>query len=129
LYAAWRGHEVVVKLLLATNHVDINSNDNNGQTPLSLSSTTKQEWWIKNSNFEAVMDLLFSDNYIDMNSRNANGRTSLSWVARERHLTRVELLFAKKGINRDIEDNVRHTALWWVEKNGHDVMKILNDTT
>ncbi|KAF4627618.1 hypothetical protein G7Y89_g10540 [Cudoniella acicularis] len=48
-WAAGRGHEAVVKLLLETGHVDVESKDKNGQTPLS---------WAPQGGHEAVVKLL-----------------------------------------------------------------------
>jgi ankyrin repeat protein len=48
-WAAQRGHEAVVKLLLATGEVDVESKDNDGRTPLS---------WAAQRGHEAVVKLL-----------------------------------------------------------------------
>jgi ankyrin repeat protein len=45
--AAEKGHEAVVKLLLETGKVKINSKDENSQTPLSLAAKNKHEAVIK----------------------------------------------------------------------------------
>ncbi|KAI9771507.1 MAG: hypothetical protein M1840_002127 [Geoglossum simile] len=57
-WAAGNGHEVVVKLLLATEKVDVNSKDSHyGQTPLS---------WAAGNGHEAVVKLLLATEKVDM---------------------------------------------------------------
>jgi ankyrin repeat domain-containing protein 50 len=52
-WAAEKGHEAVVKLLLATGKADVDSKDRDGQTPLS---------WAAQKGHEAVVKLLQSSN-------------------------------------------------------------------
>jgi len=55
--AALLGHEAVVKLLLATGKADVDSKDNEGQTPLS---------WAALLGHEAVVKLLLATGKADI---------------------------------------------------------------
>ncbi|KAK4034502.1 ankyrin repeat-containing domain protein, partial [Parachaetomium inaequale] len=46
-YAAWSGHEAVVKMLLNTGKADVDSKDNDGQTPLRWAAENGQEAVVK----------------------------------------------------------------------------------
>jgi ankyrin repeat protein len=70
--AAETGHEAVVKLLLATGKVDVDSKDKYGQTPLS---------WVTGNGHEAVVKLLLATGKVDVDSKNVYGQTPLSWAA------------------------------------------------
>ncbi|KAF2175872.1 hypothetical protein K469DRAFT_763229 [Zopfia rhizophila CBS 207.26] len=71
-WAAENGHEVVVKLLLATERVDLDSKDKDGQTPL---------WRAAEKGHEAVVELLLARRDVDVNSKDVSGITPLWWAA------------------------------------------------
>ena len=81
--AAASGHEAVVKLLLETEKVDVNSKDSYGRTPLS---------WAAGNGHEAVVKLLLETEKVDVDSKATNGRTPLSWAAENGHKAVVKLL-------------------------------------
>jgi ankyrin repeat protein len=58
-WAAEKGHEAMVKLLLETGQIDINFKDRKGPTPL---------WWATESGHEAVVKLLLETGQVDVNS-------------------------------------------------------------
>jgi ankyrin repeat protein len=58
--AAEKGHEAVVKLLLANDDVDPDSKDIYGRTPLS---------WAARSGHEAVVRLLLAKGGVDLNTK------------------------------------------------------------
>ncbi|KAF8853583.1 ankyrin [Acephala macrosclerotiorum] len=68
--ASLKGHESVVKLLLAKN-AKVDPKDNKGRTPLSLAAEASHD---------TVMELLLSVQDIDLESKNNEGQTPLSWV-------------------------------------------------
>ncbi|KAH8898153.1 hypothetical protein GQ53DRAFT_881160, partial [Thozetella sp. PMI_491] len=88
LYAAWRGHKAIVKLLLDTGKVDIKSKDDNGQTPLSNAAYGEHE---------AVIKLLLDTGEVDIESRDNDGQTPLSNAAYKGHEAVVGLLKAHKS--------------------------------
>ncbi|KAL3475083.1 ankyrin repeat protein [Aspergillus californicus] len=67
----------VVKLLLETKNVDIESKDSKyGRTPLS---------WAAERGHEGVVKLLLETKNVDIESKDSNGRTPLSWAAEKGH--------------------------------------------
>ena len=82
-WAAEKGHEAVVKLLLARDGVDPDSKDKGGRTPL---------WWAAEKGHEAVVKLLLARDGVDPDSKDTRGRTPLSWAAENGHEAVVKLL-------------------------------------
>ncbi|OCL09099.1 ankyrin, partial [Glonium stellatum] len=76
--AAGDGHEAMVKLLLTTGRVDVDSKDKDyGRTPLS---------WAAENGHEAVVKLLLATGRVDVESKDKDyGRTPLSWAAENGH--------------------------------------------
>ena len=89
-YAAERGHEEVVKLLLAKFRVNPDSKSNNERTPLSYAAERGHE---------AVVKLLLAKYRVNPNFRTRNGLTSLSWAVEGRNAGIVKLLLAKSKVN------------------------------
>ncbi|KAE8333333.1 hypothetical protein BDV39DRAFT_188408 [Aspergillus sergii] len=83
-WAARTGCEAVVKLLLATGQVDIDSRDlEYGRTPL---------FWAAANGHEAVVKLLLTTGKVDIDARDLDGQTPLSWAAKDGHEAVVKLL-------------------------------------
>ncbi|KAI9763767.1 MAG: hypothetical protein M1840_009092 [Geoglossum simile] len=130
-WAAEEGHEAVVKLLLergaelgfkdsyvklllASEKVDVDSKDSSGRTPLS---------WAAESGHEAVVKLLLATERVDVDSKSYNGQTPLSWVA-EMHDAVAILLLATEKV--DVDSKYGRTPLSWAAESGHDaVVKLL----
>ncbi|KAL4939041.1 hypothetical protein BDV06DRAFT_225432 [Aspergillus oleicola] len=85
LIASSLGVAAVVKLLLETKQVDLDSKDSRyGRTPLS---------WAAEKGHEAVVKLLLETKQVDLDSKDSEyGRTPLSWAARNGHEAVVKLL-------------------------------------
>ena len=154
-WAAERGHEAVVKLLLETGKVDVDSKDSNGRTPLSraaeggheavaklLLETGKVDVDSKDSNgrtpllraaeggHEAVVKLLLKTGKVDVDSKDSNNRTPLLRAAEGGHEAVVKLLLETGKVDVDSKDsNGRQTPLSWAAKRGHEaVVKLLLET-
>ncbi|GCB21065.1 ankyrin repeat domain-containing protein 50 [Aspergillus awamori] len=115
LIASFLGLTGVVKLLLATGNVNINSKGSDSRAALS---------WKK-----PVMKLLLGTKKMEMNSRDSEqGLTPLSWAARNGHEAVVKLLLeTKTDIN--IKDSRGRTPLSWAARDGHEaVVKLLLQT-
>ncbi|KAH0563399.1 hypothetical protein GP486_002033 [Trichoglossum hirsutum] len=119
-WAAERGHEAVVKLLLATEKVDVDSKDTEyGRTPLS---------WAAERGHEAVVKLLLATEKVDVDSKDTEyGRTPLSWAAERGHEAVVKLLLATEKVDVDSKDTeYGRTPLSWAAERGHEaVVKLL----
>ncbi|KAF4331691.1 ankyrin, partial [Fusarium beomiforme] len=81
--AAGRGDGAIVKLLLDTGKVDIDSQDKDGKTPLS---------WAARRGHEAIVKLLLDTGQVDIDSQDKNDRTPLSWAVENGWCGIVELL-------------------------------------
>ncbi|KAB5583091.1 Het-eN [Coniochaeta sp. 2T2.1] len=94
-WAAEKGHEAVVKLLLDTGKaeinskdIDINASDEDGRTPLS---------WAAEKGHEAIVKLLLDTRKVDVDASDKDGRTPLSWAAQKGHEAIVKLLLDTQG--------------------------------
>ncbi|KAH3462598.1 hypothetical protein KXW89_007969, partial [Aspergillus fumigatus] len=85
-------HKEIVKLLLNTGRVDLESKDSDGQTPLS---------WAAENGHEGIVKLLLDTGRVDVESKDSDGRTPLSWAAENGHEGIVELLHRANLGNRD----------------------------
>jgi ankyrin repeat protein len=116
-WAATRGHETVVKLLLESGLVDVNSLDIHSQTPLSLAAT---------EGHQAVVKLLLENSQVDLNSKDVEGRTALSWAAGNGYETVVNLLLESERVNINSKDYYGLTPFLWAVMEGHQaVVKLL----
>jgi hypothetical protein len=82
-YAATRGHEAVVRLLLDTGKVDAESKDASGRTPLLYAAAYGHE---------TVVRLLLDTGKVDAESKDSYGQTSLSYAAENGHEAVVKRL-------------------------------------
>jgi hypothetical protein len=90
-WAARKGHEMVVELLLAQAGVDPDSKDSEyGRTPLS---------WAAENGHAAVVKLLLARAGVDPDSKANSGRTPLSWAAGNGHEAVVKLLQSRKSLS------------------------------
>jgi ankyrin repeat protein len=141
-WAAEKGHEAVVKLLLEKGAEMETKDDNYSRTPLS---------WAAEKGHEAVVKLLLEKG-AEMETKDDNfGRTPLSWAAMNGHEAVVKLLLEKgaesqtplswaamngheaivkllleKGAEMETKDNIGQTPLSWAAVKGHEaVVKLL----
>ncbi|KAK4205934.1 hypothetical protein QBC37DRAFT_162144, partial [Rhypophila decipiens] len=119
-WAAENGHEAVVKMLLDTGKVDVDSKDNNGRTPLSRAA--------KNGH-EAVVKMLLDTGKVDVDSKDNNEWTPLWVAAWDGHEVVVKMLLDTGKVDVDWKDNDGRTPLASAAENGHEaVVKMLLDT-
>src|SRR4051794_41944959 len=91
-WAARDRHEAIIKILLDTGKVDVDSKDKDGRTPLS---------WAAEKGHEAEVKMLLDTGKVDVDWKDEDGRTPLSQVggasrrgggARERHAAIIKLV-------------------------------------
>jgi ankyrin repeat protein len=113
-WAAWNGHEAVVKLLLEKG-AQLESKDENGRTPLS---------WAAGNGHVTVVKLLV-ENGAQLESKDENGRTPLSYAAGNGNVTVVKLL-VENGAQLESKDENGLPPLSYAAKRGHKaVVKLL----
>ncbi|KIX05149.1 uncharacterized protein Z518_06021 [Rhinocladiella mackenziei CBS 650.93] len=111
-WAAWKGHEAVVRLHLEKG-ADLKSRDSFGQTPL---------WWAAWKGHEAVAVVrLLLEKGADLESRDSFGQTPLSRAAGNGHEVVVRLLL-EKGADLKSRDSYGKTPLSWAALNGHEAV-------
>jgi len=116
-WAARKGQEAVVKLLLERKDVNPDRPDNGGQTPIS---------WAAENAHEAVVNLLLERKDVNPDRPDNGGRTPILWAARYGHEAVVKLLLERKDVNPDRLDYGGQTPISWAAKNGHEaVVKLL----
>ncbi|TGO66945.1 hypothetical protein BOTNAR_0051g00250 [Botryotinia narcissicola] len=149
-FAAGRGHENVVKLLIDTGHHHANDG-RSGQTPLWLAvrsghevvvrmllatgqveADSKDRWnctplsLAAKNGHEAIVKLLLATGQVDAESKDYYEQTPLSHAAREGHESVVKLLLATNQIDADSKDCYQQTPLSKAAKEGHEsVVKLL----
>jgi ankyrin repeat protein len=100
--AAENGREVVVKLLLGRDDVELNSKDSYEQTPLSLAARSGKE---------AVVKLLLARDDVDLNSKDLDGQMPLSLAARSGEEAVVKLLLTRDDVELNSKDSYGRTPL------------------
>jgi ankyrin repeat protein len=104
LWAALRGEEAVVKLLVERDDVAANSKDNEGWTPL---------WWAVANGDEGMVKLLLKRDDVVADSNDNRGQTPLSLAAVEGHEAAVKLLVERDDVMADSKDIYGRTPLSW----------------
>jgi ankyrin repeat protein len=114
-YAAERGSEAVVRLLLERADVEADSKEDRwGRTPL---------WRAAANGHEAVVRLLLERADVEADSKEDRwGRTPLSWAASNGHEAVVRLLLERADVEADSKDDSGRTPLWWATANGHEAV-------
>ncbi|XDG04305.1 hypothetical protein ABKA04_003920 [Annulohypoxylon sp. FPYF3050] len=121
-YAAERGNETVVELLLKENSVNPDSKDSKrGRTPL---------WYAVANGHTSIVKLLLEKGRADPNCESEHERVVLSLAAEKGYEKIVTLLLEKDQVDPDhIESKYGRTPLSSAAANGHHVIvKLLLDT-
>lgn len=155
IYAAEMGHEAVVRTLLGTGKVDIDSKDEDGRTPLSHAAERGHEDIVRtlldtgNANadskgeddstplsyaaangHEAIVRLLLDCGMVDANVKSSWGRTALSDAAENGHEAIVKLMLTSGIVEPDSKDEDGRTPLSHAAASGHTaVVRLLLDNS
>jgi len=117
LWAAMKGHETVVKLLLGWKEVNPDRPDDDGRTPLS---------WAAGNGHGEVVKLLLGRKDVDPNRADFDHRTPISWASENGHEPVVKLLLGREDIDLDRPDSCDRAPISWAAENGHvAVVKLL----
>ncbi len=119
--AAEMGNEIVIRALLETGKVNVDSKDREDYTPLL---------WAAVNGHEAVVKLLIEMGKADIESKDkAFNQTPLSWAAANGHKAVVKLLIETGKADIDLKDRGGQTPLSWAARGGHEaVVKLLIET-
>uniref|UniRef100_A0A8H7NFV5 Uncharacterized protein n=1 Tax=Bionectria ochroleuca TaxID=29856 RepID=A0A8H7NFV5_BIOOC len=120
----------LVKTLIDTGRVEIDSRDSTGRTPLSWAAEsfhlsgefTNGEWvpsdWTTPPS-ENPVEMLLATGRADVNSRDSTGRTPLSWAAGSpKSIFTVSWLLKTGRVDVNSRDNNGRTPLWWAAQHG-----------
>jgi len=111
-WAAEKGHEGIVKLLLERRDINPNTSDTiYGRTPLL---------WAAGTGHEEIVKLLLESRNVNPNISSKSGQTPLLWAAETGHEGIVKLLLEMRGVNPNISSKAGQTPLMLATKNGHD---------
>jgi ankyrin repeat domain-containing protein 50 len=114
LWAAQKGHEAAVKLLLERG-AELETKDKDGQTPLL---------WAAQNGDEAVVKLLL-ERGAELETKDKDGQTPLLWAAQNGDEAVVKLLL-ERGAELETKDNDVQTPLLWAAQHGDEaVVKLL----
>lgn len=143
--AASIGLEGMVRLLLKTGKVDIDSQTDGGPTPFSIACWNQHLEIVKlflscgkvnvnirdscndqtplalaaTSGREKVVKLLIADSRVEMSAKDVRDETPLALAAQKRHEGTVKMLLESGRLNLSVEYSVDYsTLLEWVERTG-----------
>ena len=102
-WAACRGHEGVVKILLRRDDVNPEKSDNDGQTPLCSAAICGHE---------GVGKILLGRGGVNPDEPDNSGRTPLCWAAIGGHEGVVKILLGRDDVDPDKPDKHGRTPLW-----------------
>ncbi|KAL6835632.1 hypothetical protein J3E69DRAFT_319241 [Trichoderma sp. SZMC 28015] len=112
-WATENGHNDVVKLLLDTNKVNVNSTNGDGSTPLHYASLRQHE---------DIVNLLLDTRSIDVNLQDIYGYSPLHLSARRGYETIVQLLLRKLEVDVNLRDGYKSTPLHYAASAGYEVI-------
>ena len=145
IWAAYRGHEGVVKTLLRRDDVDPNKPNGGGETPLWLATHKECEgvveallrrddvnpnkpspnghtplWWAVYWGYEGVVKALLGRDDVDPNKPNKNGETPLWWAIYKGHEGAVKALLGRDDVDPNKPNKDGETPLWWAIYYSHE---------
>ena len=110
-WAAYNGHEEVVKILLGRKEVNPDKADKGGHTPLSDAAR---------NGHEGVVKILLEREEVNPDRQDKWGRTPLSDAVRNGHEGVVKILLEREEVNPDKPDKWGNTPLSYATRYGHE---------
>ncbi|MBE3043693.1 ankyrin repeat domain-containing protein [Candidatus Bathyarchaeota archaeon] len=119
VWAARNGQETIVKLLLDTDKVYIDTRDHNGRKPLS---------WASLKGHPAVVKLLLDTGRVEINPTDINRHTPLMLAFTKHQLAVIEVLLDTGKANIGFKEKIQRRVLSTLARHGHkgDVVLMLN---
>ncbi|CAK1356725.1 unnamed protein product [Cercospora beticola] len=119
-YAALRGREAIVKLLLDSARVDVNSKDYCQRTPLATAVA---------KGHESIVRLLLDNDRVDVNVRDALGRSPFAIALEKGHENIVRLLLDSERVDVYTEDHLKLSPMAIAASHGHDqIVRLLRES-
>jgi len=116
-WAAYNGHEDVVKILLGRGEIIPDKANKFGQTPLLDASR---------NGHEEVVKILLGREEVNSDKPDEGGRTPLSYAAGNGHEGVTKILLGREEVNPNKPDENGDTPLSYAARNGHEgVVKLL----
>ena len=109
-WAARRGHEGVVKILLGRDDINPDIPNNDGDTPLCRAAITGRE---------GVVKILLGRDDVNPDKPDDSGRTPLCWAAISGQEGVVKILLGRDDVNPETLDNYGRTPLYYADLYQH----------
>jgi len=110
-WAARRGHEGVVKILLGRDDINPDIPDNSGRTPLCWAGIYGQE---------GVVKILLGQDDVNPDKPDKLGRTPLCWAAIHGQEAMVKILLGRDNVNPEKPDKYGRTPLYYAVDRQHE---------
>jgi len=118
-YAASKGYNEIVELILKHPNTDINMECNGGLTALGFAT---------GKGHIEIVEMLLKCPWIEVNTQDPKGNTPLIYAAQQGFNKIVELLLKCPDININLQDDKGHSAFMWAVHNDHEeVIRLLYD--
>ena len=111
VWAALKGHEGVVKILLGRDDVNPDKPDNGNRTPL---------WWAAANGYEGVARILLGRGDVNPDNPANSTRTPLRLAVESGHEGVVKILLGRGDVNPSKPDGDGRTSLWSAVTSGHE---------
>jgi ankyrin repeat protein len=112
----------IVKILLERPEINVNLQNNNGETALILAAAKRD----RDARNTSIVEILVERPEINVNLQNNNGETALSLAAANKQTEILNTLLKKTGINVNLQNKKGQTALIWAASSGNrDIVQAL----
>jgi len=110
LWAVRKGHEAMVKMLLAREDTAPNTTDKNGSTPLL---------WAVRDGREGIVKMLLEREDLTPGTADKGGQTPLLRAVIDKHTDIVRMLLGREDLSPNTPDRYDQSPLSWAARNGN----------